>query len=614
MSSMRSNETYNREDLRIYPNQTDVYFWIIVIVLLGVAVAGAVGPSPVLMWPTTLTILILPARAFLAWPEREIKKRQDVQATIVFTENGILPRLQLALTTLATTNGYEEPIQIIIGSPTDKINAAGSWRRHYLFIGQDLAQKLDSDLQTPERQLVAESALLHEIAHFLHKDVQRVGYTHKLLRGGFLITLWWLFFLLGWLGFAGMAGQAFLSLDLSQIPSMDPIMLELLTPLVELSPEQRTEMVTKMETINIGLVLNYVTNAFMPIIWMSFFLWLFFWRRMLRLQEYYADYFVIATTKNPTALRNAWLDYTPQSLRIAATQQKLPIKLREAWQSLLFQLTDLLPFTLSDWYQRLTDQIYHLKLWFAYHPTFDQRSTFLLNPLTIYESWQSIAVSTLALVLALEVLTTTPLIGYHIGSTYIVHFATLIIFTLLATWVLPLLVQQQAIKSLLKKSEVLIYGVRLGWIGLTFLLLLIIAVADPDYATGLLNAVVFSGGRFAGNPSSMPVDNALALTLSIIPAYLALQLLSLGAVLLLLFLYIRLQRQVVRTNKPINWRQRHWQLVFTLSVAVVTLVLTPLSDLLQGGSDLLFSPARLLSYVVGACCVLWLIIRGRKVS
>ena len=92
MSSMKSDKTNNRADLRAYPNQTAVYFWIIVIVLLGVAIAGAVGPSPILMWPTTLTLLILPVRTFLAWPDREIKKRQDLQATADFTTNGVLPR------------------------------------------------------------------------------------------------------------------------------------------------------------------------------------------------------------------------------------------------------------------------------------------------------------------------------------------------------------------------------------------------------------------------------------------------------------------------------------------------------------------------------------------
>lgn len=600
-------------NLRAFPNQTAVSFWIIVLVLLGVMVAGAIGPSPILMWPITLTILILPVRALLAWPDQEIKKRQDRQATAVLTTNGVLPRLQTALTTLATTNGYHEPIKIIIGSATDKMNAVGSWRRHYLFIGQEIAQQLDSDLQKPGRQAVAEAALLHEIAHFLHRDVQRVGYTRELLRSSFIVILWWMVFLLGWLGFTSLAGQAYLDFDLRQLPNMDPMALELLTPIITLSPDQRVEIVEKAETISVGLVLNYVVNAFVPIIWMGFFLWLFFWRRMLRLQEHYADDFVNSITQQPDALYTAWLDYEPQSLLVTMDQQSLVNRLQEAWRGFLFQITEALPFATSPWYQRLIGRISQFKQWFAYHPTVAQRRTLLVNPMGIYDSWRSVALTALALVLALEVLLITPLSSYHTG-TYIIHFTTLAIFILLATWVLPLLVQQQTVQASLKKSLVLIYGVRWAWLLLNIVLILFLAITAPDYALSILNSVAFSGGRFAGNPSSLPIDNALDTIINIIPSYLGLQLLSLGAVVLLLFVYIRFQQRASRMVAPVNWRWRHREMIFTLSMAAVTLGLTPLSDILQGEFDLLLHPVRVLSYIVGLGCVLWLVVRDRRMS
>ena len=599
-------------DLRAYPNQTAVFFWIIVLVLLGVMVVGAIGPSPLLMWPTTLTILILPVRALLAWPDQEIKKRQDRQATAVLTTNGALPRLQTTLTALATSNGYPEPIKIIIGSATDKMNAVGSWRRHYLFVGQEIAQQLDNDLQTPGRQAVAEAALLHEIAHFLHHDVQRVGYTRELLRSSFVVILWWMFFLLGWLGFSNQVGEAFLHFDFNQIPDMDPNTQELLAPIVTLSPEQRTEIVTKVQTLSFDLVLNYVFNAFTPIIWMGLFLWLFFWRRMLRLQEHYADYFVNKVLSQPEALRSAWLNYEPQSLRLVDTKPKLPVKLQTMWQELLFQISEWPPLAIAPWYKRLRDGGNLLKRWFAYHPTFDDRSTLLLNPMGIYTSWQSLAISTLALVLALEVLLTTPIIGYHVGSTYIIHFATLAIFILLSTWALPLLVQHEAVKLPLQKSLILIYGVRFAWIGMTFILLLVLSKVAPDYTLEILNAVVFAGARFSTNPTSLPVDDPLAMTLSIIPSYIGLQVLSLVAVILALFVYFHWQRQAVETNLVVDWRQRHWQLVFALSVSLATLVLTPLSDVLQGEFTSLLYPLRLLSYAIGLGCIGWLMIWGRR--
>lgn len=603
-----------RINLLTFPNQTAVSFWIIVLVILGVMIAGAIGPSPILMWPTTLTILILPVRALLAWPDREIMNRRDGTATDALTESGALLRLQTGLTTLATDHGYHEPIKIIIGRTMDKMSAVGSWRRHYLIIGKEVAQQLDSDLQNPTRQAVAEAALLHEIAHFLHRDVQRVGYTRELLRSSVIVILWWIFFLLGWLGFAWQVGQAFLDLNPGELTAeMPPMVGELVTAIVTLPPDERAEFVSKAETISIELVLNYVTNAFSPIIWMAFFLWVFFWRRMLRLQEHYADYFVNGVTQQPEALQTAWQNYEPQSLFVTLLQPRLLIKLQGTWRSLWLKITDSLPFTTSAGYQWVCEQWGRLRQWFRYHPTIEQRKTFLVNPQGIYESWQSIALTTLALVLALEVLLITPLASYHTG-TYIIHFPTLIIFVLLGTWALPFAVQQQAVWLSLRKSLMLVYGVRWAWIALNFGLILFLAIVAPNYALSILNSVAFAGGRFAGNPSSLPVDNALALTLSIIPSYLGLQLLSLGAVLLLLFVYLRLQRRAAQAGQMANWQRRHRRLIFPLMVAALTLVLTPLSDVLQGEADMIFSPVRLVSYAVGMACVLWLLLESRRAS
>ncbi len=609
MNHPNLENNHNRTNLHAFPNQTAVSFWIIVLVLLGVMIAGAVGPSPILMWPTTLTILILPVRALLTWPDREIKNRQDVEATDALIESGTLQRLQKILITLAGEHGYHEPVKIIIGRTTDKISAVGSWRRHYLIIGKGVAQHLDNDLQTPERQAVAEAALLHEIAHFLHRDVQRVGYTRELLRNSFIVILWWMFFLLGLVGFIGQVGQAFLDLKPDELTAeMPPMVGELFTSIVTLPPDERAEIVSKVETISIELVLNYVTNAFSPIIWMAFFLWLFFWRRMLRLQEHYADYFVNSVTQQPEALQTAWQNYEPQSLSVTLSQPRLLLKMQETWRSLWFRITDALPFTTSAGYQWVCEQWGRLRQWFRYHPAIDQRKTFLLNPQGIYESWQSVALTTLALVLALEVLLVTPLASYHTG-TYLVHFPTLVIFVLLGTWALPFAVQQQAVWLSLRKSLMLIYGVRWAWIALNFGLILILAIVAPNYARSILNSVAF-----AGNPSSLPVDNALALTLSIIPSYLGLQLLSLGVVVLLLFIYLRLQHRAARSGQPVNWQQRHRWLVLTLTVTALTLVLTPLSDVLQGEADLIFSPVRLVSYAVGVGCVLWLLLGSRRAS
>lgn len=593
-------------DLRAYPDQTAVSFWIIVLVILGVMIAGALGPSPVLMWPTALTMLILPVRALLARPEKEIKKRQDLQATAVFTQNGVLERLQTTLTELATAVGYPHPIQLIIGAPNDPIYATGSWRRHYLIIGQETAQKLDADLQSSAREEIARAALLHEIAHFRHRDVQRVGYTRELLRSCFTIIPWWMLFLLGWLGFANLAVQAWLDLDLAQIENLDPLLVEMMEPLITLSPEQRAEIIEKTETISFGLLANYIINAFWTIIWMGFVLWLFFWRRMLRLQEHQADHFVQEIIQQPVALREALRTYEPQSLAAGNGSPKITTTIANIQQDISFWIKEHLSgFSEQAWYRQTDYALMRLRRWFAFHPTFDERMTFLRNPGRINDAWLGIALTTLALVLALEVLLITPLISYH-TSSYVVHFATLAIFVLLSTWALPLMVQDKPVKNLLIKVLLLVFLVRLAWIGLNLGLILFLSVFAPEQALFVLNSIAFAGGRFAGAPESLPVDNPLLLILNIIPSYLGLQLLSLQVVVMLLVVYHSLQRRASAGEPATNWPRWHWKTVILLSIAATTLLLTPLSAVLQGSSGALLAPWGLLSYGVGISASVYL--------
>lgn len=596
---------HSRTNLLAFPNQTAVSFWIIVSILLGIMLVGAIGPSPVLMWPATLTMFLLPVRAWLTWPDRELKNRQNLTATQELIQDGTLPRLQQTLTTLAQIHGCPHPIKIIISGPNDTIHAVGSRRRHYLFMGQDIARKLDNDLQDPKRQAIARAALLHELAHFLHKDVQRVGYTRELLDSSFWLILWWMVFLLGWLGFANLTGRAFLEFDISQVTDLDPLLAEVLTPIVTLSPEGRAELIEQIESVNIGLVLNDVVVAFTPIIAMGLFLRVFFWHRMLRVQEHYADYFVVTTMNDVSNLRKAWLEYAPSPLTAVSSVSKWQSRVKQLWRKVWFRVNDALP-------ERTRAVIQGFQKLFRYHPTFEDREVFLLNPLGVYSAWWAIAAQILALVLALEIAATTPLIGYYLGATYIIHFATIAVFIMLANWMLPLLIEQQSVKKAIEKSLGLIYGVRLAWITLTFALLLVLAFVLPDYTLGILNSIVFAGGRFAGNPTSVPIDNPAAITLSIMPSYFGVQILSLVAAALLLWVYVRLIRQVIKAGMAVNWQTYHRNRILVLSLAALTL-LTPLSDIIQGYFDNLISPMRLLSYAIGVACIIWLIIWGRRV-
>lgn len=69
----------------------------------------------------------------------------------------------------------------------------------------------------------------------------------------------------------------------------------------------------------------------------------------------------------------------------------------------------------------------------------------------------------------------------------------------------------------------------------------------------------------------------------------------------------------VAVETAVNWHKRHRNLIIALSLAALTL-LTPISDLMQGYFDNLFTPLRLLSYAVGLGSILWLSIWGRRMA
>jgi Zn-dependent protease with chaperone function len=603
----------NTLDLRSFPSQTDVSFLIIVLVILGVMIAGSFGPSPILMWPTTLTMIILPLRAWLSWPEQEIKRRQDYEATVFLTQNGALHLIQTTLTELAQQAKHHTPVKIIISHQALEMRSLGTWQRHYLLLGQQMAQRLSQDLQSPirARQDRARAALLHELAHFLHRDVQRIGYTRELLRSCFIVISWWMVFLLGWLGFSTLSFSALLNFDLTQIAGIDPILINLLEPIITLSPAQRAEIVTKAETISFNLVINYIVNAFWTVLLMGFVLWLFFWRRMVRLQEHQADYFVSKTIQQPTAFKSALLFYEPQSM-VVGERPSIVTKLNKRFKDLAFWLQEYFaPLPKEHWYKRLERSLYRIKRWFALHPTIEERLTFIRNSDKITEKWPDIALTTLALVVSLEILLITPLISYH-TSTYVIHFATLVVFAMLSTWALPFIVQNKSFRQLLKTILVFIYSFRLAWIGFNFVLIISLALFSPVQAVIILNSLVFASGRFAGILDYLPVQDPLTLTLSIIPSYLGLQLLSLFTVVGLLYSYFRLQRRILVNSPSINWRRQHWETVVALSIVAVTLLLTPLSDLIQGYIDPLLQPGRLVTYVLGIAAGLFVAWRRRE--
>jgi Zn-dependent protease with chaperone function len=581
------------------PTETDTIFWVIVIVFFSIFLGGLTMSAPILMWPVILSMVVLSARAVLAGPDKELTAHEDALETAELKESGVWQKIQTAITEMAQEIGYTRPIRLVISKQPLEARAFGSWRRHYILLGRMMAEKLAADLDNPDHRAKARALLVHEIAHIANRDVQRISYTRELLRTCVTVLPWWTLLLIGWLSMAMLSGEALIEFDLRQIPELEPQFAEFLTPLVSLSPEQKGEIADKIETISFRLLMSFILNAFLPIIMMGFVLWLFFWRRMLRIREYYADQQAVAAVKNPEIVKRA-MAYYGIVLRLKAKSQlntNLP-----RWRQWLTVFSAPSGFVQSVsqplWLSQKPTFWARLQQWFATHPTNQDRWRCQADSAQIHSDWKGTAWSTAVLVLALDVMLTTPLIGYHLTG-YPIHVSSILTFLLVSGWMLPQIVHRKSIKKEMAKMLVIIFGLRWIWLALNLGVIVILSFFAPLLGLDLWNIIVFSQSGFAGIPSEIPITDPL-FTLRLIPEYIGLQAVQMFTVFALLWGYYVWQQNKLQQEPVANWSTRHWRGVLVFSLVAVFVVLTPATDLLGGDLEQLIRPSRLASYILGA--------------
>ncbi len=574
------------------PSQTTATFYLILLVFLGTLLSALIGPSPVCMTPVVLSLLVLPVRAVLATPRREMTL-EDKAATEALKAQGLYQKVQETIDALAAEAGFGRPIRLLVSRRPHEARATGSWRRHYILLGSSILEQIAHDLDHPDHREKARALLLHEIGHHVHRDVQRIRYAGELLKSSATLLPWWTLFLVGWLSFALLMGEAFLGFDIHSVNTLTPEVRQMLAPLVDLSPAQRTQITNQIQNVSLGLLLGFLINAFLPIIVIGFVLWLFFWRRMVRLQEYYADGLVRSHGFPWEALAAAMGRYpdlltpaspAPSSLGVWL-QQTLIQPVRKAVQPLGF-------------FRRLPGEKSYLNRWFALHPTYRQRVLQMRDPQRLFEGWQSVAWSTAILVLALDVMLVNPLTSYHLAA-FPVHMSTLGIFLMVSTWFLPFLASNRPFRRPLLFILLIIFAVRWIWLLINAGLLPVLALFVPSLATEILNLTIITGARSAVLPETLLVLDPLQESLALLPRLFALQTLQLGGVVLLLGVYYKLQKNVARRAPATQWRPRHWLIVVGLSSVVGALFLTPLSDLISARTTELLAPSRIALYAVG---------------
>lgn len=568
------------------PSQTEASFWLIVVVFLGTMVLGITeGSSAFALWPIMLSLLVLPVRGVLTAARREVG-RQDGTARTELAELGVLATVQAEISALAERVEITRPVHLIISPLPHEIRTFGTWRRHYVMLGKTIAQRVAHDLRHPQHREQAQTLLLHELAHIANKDTSRISYTRSLLRTCVTVVPWWVAFmssavLAGW-----MILDALLNLDYTSVAL--PVALLEISPFYNISPAEHAEVSALFETVSVGLLVNFIVAAFLPMILTGGVLWLVYWRHMVRVQEFYADQFAVRWIGRHEVVLAAMARYR--------TRPGTPPNptLRDRLNHLGRQLTLIAqPQPLGLYSEPLRGPFARVRRLLALHPTYDERVACLKDPSSIHANWKRTAWAVAILTLALNIILTSPLSGtYFLG--YPIHFATLAIFVMLSTWLLPSIVQTQSFKKPLAKILLIVFGVRWGWLAFNVGMIVLLALLAPVATT---DALMLQGQMLVGVSSFTPADLLAAL-----PAYLFLEGIQIVVVSGLLGAYYLWQKHVLTMPQP-NWRQRHWRGVAGLCVVTVALFLTPLTDIVHGDFLSVISPGRVAGYALGLLCL-----------
>lgn len=250
-------------------------------------------------------LILLPLRDFLHGPEREAKRW------------GMQPAgedeapVQEQIDEISQQAGLHPP-QLLVGQMATPIYTFGTFRRTFIALGAASANWVAGRAASADasKQRTARALLAHELAHFANRDLQLAGLARSLLKMTALyalyslwvsITLVSLLIAIGpeitqegfWLGLARTVPIP--GLDLRWIPDM-------------LQAQKPDIWKLIADPANSGVwsySLFYLANVFIPFILAVPVLYLFFWRKLMRVREFYADAYAASMTGDTADVRDA---------------------------------------------------------------------------------------------------------------------------------------------------------------------------------------------------------------------------------------------------------------------------------------------------------------------
>ncbi len=573
------------------PSQTTVLFALIVGIILAAVISGAIGPSPLCVTPILLGVVLLPLRAYLAWSEREITRHA------LHPANESYAPLQAEIATLSTLIGLRKSPCLMITNKPIGIYTFGSFRRRYVGLDTVRAQSLISDLTSPSTVTRARAVLLHEMAHFKNGDIWQMGYSHELLRTVAIFLSWSAAFFIGWIFFLMINVQAYLHADLSQNPYLDPSLRSQLEQLLVLDPVSQAEVAQKASQINLGLVASFVLNSLWPMIIVGVIVWVFYWRKLLRTREFYADARAAQALRETSHVEQALVDYglglpllmprsTPSPITLPTPAPSLTLAFGgDAWNTL-----------------RKT------------HPRLAERVDCLKAPERVFGSWLNTALVVGILVLLLDVLLVSPFASYYLSS-FPMHSTVLSAFVAIAVSLLPSVALGRRLKGDIARIVAVVIALRLGWLALNIGIAAALYLISPTMFAEMLEEIARVWARFAGFSSGQIFENAGLAIVEAGIAQLAFQ--AVIGLSLIVFLYIDtwLKRRTFTWYAYSRIIAVCWGITGLLAFILGTLVLIPTTALIMDKPETLFNFASLslivvaiLAAVIGA----WVFIQANR--
>ncbi len=510
-----ANSTGEKPKLNIFalPSQTTLLFWLMVVVLLAAVMLGSIGRSPILIWPMAVGLLFLPLRAYLARPERDFKRFGLEHAGEEFAP------IRQAIMIYAIKLGLKRHPGLVISQRDIPFHTFGTFRRWFIAIGREEAVDLLERIKNPATASQAYAMIIHELYHFKTGDYWKMGYTGELLKTTFIFLGWGIAFFYGLGLLLVVATPDFLALNpsdlISQIEGITPGMQQTMVQLLPSAADMGV-MHQRAAGINMSLVLNFIMSAIFPLVLIAFLLWRFYWPKLWRTREYYADAGVVHTQGKIAHFLLSFIKEKSLKEREEKFQPREDNRFIAWWRKLYDGILDMSPAFVPSygayteeglaslfngeviqrsrgqkiiaWWKRVT----------SYHPEVISRINCVKNPALAFDTWWSTAFHVGSLTLLLDILLSSPLTLIHVGN-WPMHFSTLVILvTVSLGFILPTIAQGNLVWLDLIKIVGLVVGLRLAWLAFTVLALFVSLVMAPEYLSEALEAAVASVAHYAG--------------------------------------------------------------------------------------------------------------------